>query len=129
MSRWFVTGFWAVVAGQLALLLAFIGVKEYNLQTGTDVVLQAAPVDPRSLMQGDYAILGYEIAALPTYMQGLTPGADVYVTLMEREDVWEAMEYRTERPSGDDVSIKGTVDGRGVPDFGTGPHFIPKGTG
>ena len=50
-----------VVAAQLALLIGMVGFKEFTLQTGTDVVLQTVPVDPRSLLQGDYVILRYEI--------------------------------------------------------------------
>jgi uncharacterized membrane-anchored protein len=61
MSRRFKVGFWVVVAGQLALLLAVIGVKEQTLRTGTAVVLQAAPVDPRSWFEGDDVGMNNEI--------------------------------------------------------------------
>lgn len=37
----------------------WIGQKERLLQTGTTVLLPLAPVDPRSLMQGDYMTLRY----------------------------------------------------------------------
>jgi uncharacterized membrane-anchored protein len=33
--------------------------KEYILQNGTTMLLKLAPVDPRSLIQGDYMILAY----------------------------------------------------------------------
>ena len=129
MSRRFKVGFWVVVAGQLALLLAVIGVKEQTLRTGTAVVLQAAPVDPRSLFQGDYVDLNYEISFLPPYLSDSALGATVYVSLMEKDDVWEAVAYDTVRPSGDQVFIKGTVRRRGVMDFGIGTYFVPEGTG
>ncbi|MGS0681429.1 GDYXXLXY domain-containing protein [Shewanella sp. 125m-7] len=51
-------------------VLAFIGLinwdiyqKELHLELGEVVRLQLAPVDPRSLIQGDYMALNYAIAA------------------------------------------------------------------
>ncbi len=38
--------------------------KEQLLTEGSTILLELAPVDPRSLMQGDYMILRYKIAAL-----------------------------------------------------------------
>jgi len=60
----------------IALVLILAGVnwsiyqKEQHLATGAVVYLKLRPVDPRSLMQGDYMRLGFEladkiIAALP----------------------------------------------------------------
>ncbi len=36
--------------------------KEKHLDTGREVFLELAPVDPRSLMQGDYMALRFEVA-------------------------------------------------------------------
>ncbi|GIU52383.1 membrane protein [Shewanella sairae] len=54
----------------IARLLAVLGVvnwdiyqKEQHLAQGKIVRLALAPVDPRSLMQGDYMVLNYELAA------------------------------------------------------------------
>ena len=68
--------FWATVAGQIILLLAFIAIKENTLRTGTSVLLQTVPIDPRSILQGDFAILDYEIADLGgrSVRQGETVG-------------------------------------------------------
>ena len=44
MSQKFKVAFFAIVAAQMVLLLAMIGVKEYTLRTGTTVVLQTVPV-------------------------------------------------------------------------------------
>ena len=49
--------FWATVAGQIVLLLAFIAIKENTLGTGTSVLLQTVPIDPLSPLQGEYVIL------------------------------------------------------------------------
>lgn len=54
----------AVVAGILVLVAAnwTIYVRERLLATGQVVLLELAPVDPRSLMQGDYMALRFKLA-------------------------------------------------------------------
>ncbi|MDP6550195.1 MAG: GDYXXLXY domain-containing protein [Dehalococcoidia bacterium] len=129
MSRRFKVGFWVVVAAQLALLLTVIGVKEQTFRAGTTVVLQAAPIDPRSLFQGDYVDLNYEIALLPEFLPESRIGSTMFVTLLERGDMWEAVAYSPGRPGGKQVFIKGNVGRRGLLDFGIGTYFVPEGTG
>ncbi len=53
----------------LAVALGFLGVfafgvheKEAQLERGARVILALAPVDPRSLMQGDYMALRYDLS-------------------------------------------------------------------
>jgi uncharacterized membrane-anchored protein len=56
---------WLILTNLLALLMYYnysIFDKETILKDGTLVLLQLAPVDPRSLMQGDYMQLRYDIA-------------------------------------------------------------------
>ena len=57
---------WVIILLNLVLLLAYynysiIG-KEDILKSGQLILLELAPVDPRSLMQGDYMALRYRIA-------------------------------------------------------------------
>ena len=56
-----------LVVGGLALVLGVSNVaivqKERVLAHGTPVLLELAPVDPRSLMQGDYMRLNYRLPA------------------------------------------------------------------
>ncbi len=121
--------FWVTVAGQIILLLAFIGVKENVLRTGATVLLQTVPIDPRSLLQGDYAILDYEIAEVSGHFV-VSPGDEFYVELIEGEDgVWRADRYTLEKLDSVEVFIKGTVNSRGRLDFGIGAYFVPEGTG
>ena len=129
MNAWARTAFWIVVAGQLVFLLGFIAVKEVALRTGTEVVLQTVPVDPRSLLQGDYAILDYEIARLPSYMEDAPTDRTVYVALSQGREVWEAESYEYSRPPASQVFIKGRTDSRERLDFGIGTYFVPEGTG
>ena len=53
-----------LVLVQVVALAAMIADKQWTLNTGTPVVLQTIPVDPRSLFRGDYARLAYSISEL-----------------------------------------------------------------
>ena len=60
-----------VLWGTLALIFVAVNVQTYRkeqiLAHGQTMLLRLAPRDPRSLMQGDYMVLRYQIAdALPT---------------------------------------------------------------
>src|SRR5207247_8096849 len=61
----------------LALLNFSIGGKERQLESGKVVYLELAPVDPRSLMQGDYMALRFKIAndARPAMQRSQSSGA------------------------------------------------------
>jgi uncharacterized membrane-anchored protein len=62
MRRLFVFTIAIVVLG---VVNVEIYIKEQLLAEGTTVLLELAPVDPRSLIQGDYMILRYKITRLP----------------------------------------------------------------
>ena len=133
MTRRVTWVFFAIVALQVVGLVAFAAVKQYAVAKGTEVILQGAPVDPRSLIQGDYAILDYEIAGVPDRYESLfESGDDVIVVLAERGQVWEATEYlagrRADRLS-NEVFIRGEMQSNGRIDFGIGTYFVPEGTG
>ena len=88
MSRRLTILLFAVVAAQVIGLVVFAGARQIALTQGREVTLQTVPVDPRSLMQGDYAILDYEIAELPEWLRDEPVGSAVYVVLRECGDVW-----------------------------------------
>jgi uncharacterized membrane-anchored protein len=127
--------FWLVVAAQMVILLSFVGVREYRLQTGTVIVLKTVPVDPRSLLQGDYAILRYEIGRLPVatmpYLGQLDLGETVWVMLDKRDGGWRAVSYQLWKPETrtDQLFMKGTVGPGDWLDFGIDTYFVPEGTG
>jgi len=54
---------WIVIAWALTLTLAAAGIagKERLLARGDTIYLKLAPVDPRSLMQGDYMALNFAV--------------------------------------------------------------------
>lgn len=57
---------WLIIVLNLVLLLVYlnysIAEKETILKNGQPILLKLAPVDPRSLMQGDYMDLRYDIS-------------------------------------------------------------------
>lgn len=58
---------WILILGNLLLLLIYFNwsvfEKEQTLTRGELILFRLAPVDPRSLMQGDYMALNYEVAS------------------------------------------------------------------
>jgi uncharacterized membrane-anchored protein len=78
--------------GGLVLVLGVVDVaavgRERLLRAGTRVLLALAPVDPRSLMQGDYMRLSYalENEALAA-LSGDTDGAGLLVVRLDAGDV------------------------------------------
>lgn len=57
-----------IILINLVLLLVYfnwsVGEKEQLLASGETVLFELAPVDPRSLMQGDYMLLNYAVSTL-----------------------------------------------------------------
>lgn len=129
MSRQVMILFLAVVAAQVIGLVVFASVRQVALTQGREVTLQTVPVDPRSLLQGDYAILDYEIADVPRRMEDRRVGSAVYVVLSECGDVWCADRHDIHRPVSGEVYIRGVVNDRGRLDFGIDTFFVPEGTG
>ena len=88
------------VTRQLALLLSGLAILaginatvwryEHAMSSGEVVLLRLAPVDPRSLMQGDYMRLNYEIARELTSRDARTTqnkGSDTLVIRLDAHQV------------------------------------------
>ena len=106
-----------VVVLQTAALLTMVGMKQHTLNTGTPVLLETEPIDPRSLFSGDYVILNYKISALDLNKvsndkREFKSNETVYVTLKPGKPYWEpigvAHEISPAAPG--NVVIKGKVD-------------------
>ena len=52
----------SIIILQILSLVAFVIYQESLKDTGTKVVLQTIPVDPRDLLRGEYVALRYEIS-------------------------------------------------------------------
>ncbi|MET0747435.1 MAG: GDYXXLXY domain-containing protein [Rhizobium sp.] len=79
---------------QTGILLFVIVSHATILRNGTEVLLKAAPVDPRDLLRGDYVILRYDISRVPVAtLIGARPDKDGEQTLSVRlqkqpDDYW-----------------------------------------
>jgi len=108
-----------VIALQSVVLMSMIAMKQWTLSTGTPVVLETQPIDPRSLFQGDYVRLNYTIstlrlAELPSDRPFKTHEW-IYVLVRIGDPYWEPVSLHHERPASppDHVALKGTVLGMG----------------
>ena len=102
------TKFWAVIVLQIVVLFSLFGFHYAILLTGTPVLLRTQPVDPRSLFQGQYVELTYEISQLdrslaaegsPLRRGSSLYGEKVYVVLSPRGKYWQATSIDSSPPS------------------------------
>jgi uncharacterized membrane-anchored protein len=81
----------ALVAGGLVLVLAvptaLVVQKERLLANGTTMLLELAPVDPRSLIQGDYMALDYAMVREVPYAEGVSPRTGQIVVRLDDRGV------------------------------------------
>jgi uncharacterized membrane-anchored protein len=59
---------WLFVAAgllQTALIALMVADRVQILRSGTEVMLQTRPVDPRDFLRGDYVSLAYDISSVP----------------------------------------------------------------
>ncbi len=104
-----------VLALQSAWILGTAFVQERALATGTAILLETRPVDPRDLLRGDYVILNYKISDVATNLfsppltRTLKNGQTVYVTLAQRGECHEVVRASVERLDAgkDEVVLKG----------------------
>jgi uncharacterized membrane-anchored protein len=105
-----------VVAVQFLILLSVIGFKQYTVWTSDTILLKTTPVDPRSLVGGDYQALRYEISTIDRskFVDGeLFPGDEVFVELQKGADgYWGvvAVHENHERSYGGTVLLKARVE-------------------
>jgi uncharacterized membrane-anchored protein len=122
-------------------VLASVGIKEWKLARADSVTLAIRPVDPRSLFQGDYVTLAYEIERVEV-PAGVTAKEGDTVWLLLKPDaqgVARTAGISLEKPSAG-IAIAGTLSYfeacpenetcRGARiDYGIGQYFIAEGTG
>ena len=122
--------FWLGLALCLAVPGGLIAQKERLLQTGRVVLLPLAPVDPRSLMQGDYMDLRYRLA-------------DEVFEASERGEAWPERSVVVVRLDADGVAAFARLDRgealapdeqrlryyprRGLPRFGAESYLFEEG--
>ena len=101
-SRWRVLTIAAATVVTLAFVNYEIAGKERIVREGTRVLLELAPVDPRSLLQGDYMALRYAMAdevARAAAAQGISDGR--IVIELDDEDVAQFVRLHDGGPLGE----------------------------
>ncbi|HZG59238.1 MAG TPA: GDYXXLXY domain-containing protein [Anoxybacillus sp.] len=123
----------AVVVIQTIFIGYVVFDKEQHLQHGDVVKLQLVPVDPRSLLQGDYVRLRYEISDIGKWggqgnvqvilrkdEEGVYRFAGIYSINGKREEKYVRQEG--------DVLLNGKMKGD-IIIYGIESYFVPEGTG
>lgn len=130
------------------VLLGMIARKQWTLVTGTPVLLETQPIDPRSLFRGDYVRLNYAISTLLAdqypALANVKRGDVVFVTMVPGEPYWRPVAVSSEHPA-TGVALKGRVEHVGKhwnPEtqkvdeltevrvtYGIESYFVPEGEG
>lgn len=122
-------------------VLASVAIKEWKLAHADSVTLAIRPIDPRSLFQGDYVTLAYEIerVELPAGVKA-KEGDQVWLLLQpDAEGIARPAGVSLEKPSSG-IAIAGTLSYfEACPenetcreariDYGIGQYFIAEGSG
>lgn len=131
-----------LIIGSLLLAgVASLGIKVARIHSnGVPVVLATVPVDPRSLFQGDYVVLNYEISTLDNTLREANASprenADVYLELQPGTPVWTPVRFSNYplHAAAGNVVIRGTQekhwsDKRTRVRYGIESFLVPEGQG
>ena len=118
-----------ILAINLLLVLVFFVLsvlsKEATLANSRQILVQLAPVDPRSLMQGDYMALNYSI----TGRIRDNGGKDVVVKV-DDDNVATFVRQQNDKTLNDgELLIRWTTNKRGRKSIGADNYFFQEGTG
>lgn len=120
----------ALLAGLAVLAAVNFGIweRERLLTDGRIVLLRLAPVDPRSLMQGDYMQLNFEVAgrAFP-FRRGSPPRDGRIVVALDEHDIGHFRRFDDGGPlMPGEAALRYRVRG-GRPNFATNAFFFEEG--
>lgn len=127
----------------IVLQISFVGYQYFNnehvLSNGALIKLELEPVDPRSLLQGDYVVLNYEISTIESLSDQLKAGQKIQLVLSLNEEndfhEYAGIYYVNGEPNKpyqrleNDVVINGVADGSNGIIYGIENYFIEEGTG
>ena len=77
-----------VIGMQLALILGTVYSNEKKLKEAKEIIVKLAPKDPRSLLQGDYVILNYDISRDAQKVINNKKVKKVKVVLSKRNEIY-----------------------------------------
>lgn len=121
----------AVMMGFMAVvLLGMVGKTEWQRAHSVAIILETAPVDPRSMFQGDYVTLSYKIGNSGGRIAA--DGETIYTVLAQDEKgLWQAVRTSPTWPEDlppDQRVILGTVQYPRII-YGIEAFFVPEGQG
>ncbi|WP_202081126.1 GDYXXLXY domain-containing protein [Caldalkalibacillus salinus] len=128
----------ALVILQFVILSMSIAVNVYDYRRGEEITLALAPIDPRSLLQGDYVILNYDISNIDVRNENIRVKDKVQLLLREDEQGFytyaniyrhKGMVNRSYTPQTGDVWITGRYQGADRFTYGIETYFVPEGAG
>ena len=98
---------------QVGFLASMVGVSAMPLWTGDEVKVKTVPIDPRSLLRGNYARLNYAFSSIdagPKRDPQPKKGSVIYVQLQPsaNDDYYEYADWALEKPESG-VFIRGRV--------------------
>lgn len=105
-------------------------IKEYTVKKGEIVLLELRPVDPRSIMQGDYMALNFSISNSIEHYIDSSQNRDGFVVLYVNQDRTADFVrlYTGENLELNEIKVKYRVRNSRVK-FGTNAFFFQEGTG
>lgn len=118
-----------ILAINLLLVLVFFVLsvlsKEATLANSRQILVQLAPVDPRSLMQGDYMALNYSIT------WRIWDGDGKYVVVkVDDDNVATFVRQQDDKTLNDgELLLRWTTNKRGRKSIGADNYFFQEGTG
>lgn len=136
----------AVVALQSLMLMGMIANKQITLSTGTPILLETQPIDPRSLFQGDYVRLNYSVGTMQVNQktaEAFHEGDRAFTVLQQDGKYWKAVSIHAQRPepAPGQLVMRGEVESVNSftkdevrlhevrIDYGIGNYFVPEGEG
>ena len=130
---------WLLISTVILLQLSILGYQVLSndklLSEGKVITLELAPVDPRSLIQGDYVRLQYQIGTVELSEERNKGRA--YLLLKENEvGIYQTTKILNRKIdptkislAADEVIITGKYNGYDQIIFGIESYFVPEGTG
>lgn len=101
-----------IVVLQTLVLAGMIAKRQWTLASGTPVVLETQPIDPRSLFRGDYVTFNYDISRLRLdELEGddeFRQHDTIYVALEPGTPYWRARAVYRAAPAGQ-LALRGRV--------------------
>ena len=122
---------WILLLLNLGLLLSYLNYsvfkKEETLKNGTLLLFELAPVDPRSLMQGDYMILQYKITE--NWISENTPRQGYCIVKKDKNKIAQKIRLQSEQiPLNDDeYAIKYNASNPSNISIGAESYFFQEG--